>query len=250
MISLYQFDYTQLSDTGRLRSENQDESGVFYVPNGLLLMVADGMGGHAGGREAAHLAIQTIRTYLQQKKYDNIRSAIQVAFEIANTKIRIKAQQNIQLRGMGATLVLVLFDGKQIYYAHAGDSRLYYYSAKELNLLTKDHSVIQQLLDLGIVTPIEAMYHPQAHKVTSALGVDEMMVSITDAPLSAHTGDIFLLCSDGLNNMVLAEEIEAILKDDSLTLFQKNTLLIQKANQAGGTDNITVVLLEIKAKTE
>ncbi len=241
----HSYHYHALTHAGRQRKHNEDSYGIFEVPNGLLMLVADGMGGHAGGQMASKLAVQGVSDYLKQKFYVDIRLAIQEAFEQANRLIINTASEDTNLLGMGSTLVVLLFDGKNIIYAHTGDSRLYHYSAQQLHLCTKDHSVIQELMDLGIISTADARYHPDAHKVTNVLGISNMRVSTATQTIQVASGDIFLLCSDGLTNMLPESKIQEILSNETTDLAQKNDQLVFNANQLGGTDNITVELLHI-----
>ena len=235
-----------LSDVGRVRAENEDYYGSMETPNGSIIIVCDGMGGHVGGKEASTTAVENMLSYMSNKKYSNPILALNNSIIFANSQINKKANDNPELQGMGTTVVALLIQDENIFIAHVGDSRIYLLSDKKLHRITKDHSVVQQMVDRGIITPEEAETHSAKNQILKALGIeDNVEPTLSDEPILAKKDDIFLLCSDGLSDMVDDTVIHKVLTDNALNLEQKAELLIQLALEAGGKDNVTVELVKI-----
>lgn len=238
------FRFGNHTDIGQVRSENQDYMGYFDTLNGHLFVVCDGMGGHAGGEVASQLAVEGIRNFMQQQYYQDAESALQLAVQYANQKVYHQAMQRPDLRGMGTTCVAVIIRGSRLYYAHVGDSRLYYLHQGSLERLTKDHSFVQSLVDQGTISEDEAENHPQKNELSRALGTHSLVeVEVCDEPVDAVQGDIFLLCTDGLTNMLNEAKIEEIIAQP-IDIQLKAISLVQTANLFGGTDNITVQVID------
>ncbi len=230
-----------LTDPGLLRSVNQDN---FYIdPDGRFFIVADGMGGHAGGQEASLIATQTVKEHLE-KSWDSETSSYEILEEAiikANEGI-LEDQQNNPERGeMGTTVVVVLFRGEQPLKAHVGDSRLYRLREGKLEQITEDHTWVARALKMGDIEPEQAKTHPWRHVLFQCLGrKDTHKPEI--AKLDIQTGDRLLLCSDGLTEEVADPDIQAIFEhSESCEDIAEN--LIEAAKEAGGSDNITVVIV-------
>jgi protein phosphatase len=201
-----------LSDIGRQRSSNQDSCGDFTGRQGWrLFVVADGMGGHQGGATASGLAVEAIRDVLKRSQSPPI-AMLHEAFEAANRRIYETASQNLALQGMGTTAVVLLLDGTEAaWVAHVGDSRAYRLRANRLEPLTKDHSVVVQLMETKGLTREEAEQSPNSHVLLRAIGVEpEVEADVKPVPL--ELGDRFLLCSDGLWGEVPDVEIAEVLQ--------------------------------------
>lgn len=234
------------TDTGKVRSSNQDavSSGVFE--GGAWGVVCDGMGGANGGDIASSKAVEIIGGMLTQEldgelSGSEVRRIIEEAVSQANREIYAMAREDITLAGMGTTVVCAVVIGDTLYVAHAGDSRAYLLNSSRINLLTRDHSMVQELVNLGRLTEEEARNHPRKNVITRALGVyTDIEVDHTECTLEA--GDMVLLCSDGLSNCVeedrllsMAQDIE---RDSSLC-----EAYIDSANTNGGPDNITALII-------
>lgn len=234
------------TDVGRKRKANEDNGGHFITINGLVSVVCDGMGGHVGGAVASQIAIETIREFLECQYYDDPREAIGLAIQTANETIIRRAQMQPDLNGMGSTCVLLLVRDGKVYIGHVGDSRIYLIREKNIIQLTKDHSFVQSLVDMGHITKEEAEHHPRKNEITNALGIPQMTpATVRPDPIEPQAGDCFLLCSDGLSGMVNDKAIERIVsKQREYTSQQRADILVQTANANGGVDNITVELVE------
>ena len=244
------------TDTGQIRHNNEDCIG-FDSALGLLVL-ADGMGGHLGGEVASSLSVDKIISYSQQH-LPSIKTSqidqetgftqeslcIQQAIALANEQIYHKSTENAELRGMGTTLVVMLFYDNRFSLAHIGDSRCYRYRNKNLSQITKDHSLLQELVDRGFYTPEEASKSLNKNLVTKALGIDSAITPDIQEDL-ALKNDIYLLCSDGLTDLVEDEYIRLTINKFSDNLEEAAKQLITKANQNGGKDNISVILCKIK----
>ncbi len=240
-------DIISATDIGLVREVNEDSCGVTETPNGTLCIVCDGMGGHVGGEEASRIAVSCIIQYFNKEVYPNIRQALKDALDFANLQIIGTALENPELEGMGTTACVLLIQNDQVWIAHAGDSRIYLYAAKEkqLHRLTKDHSYVQGLIEQGIISEDEEEKHPYKNRILKALGIkEELQSEIVKESILPAKNDIFLICSDGLSTMVSDKQIQAILSSKT-NLQEKETALMSAAKNAGGLDNITFQLIRI-----
>lgn len=242
-----------LTDIGRVRKINQDE---FFVSNDLQLwIVADGMGGHAGGEIASQIAIETIPTFFKSQPDEkssspilaaNLETLLVQAIESANQRILEQAGQNPEIKGMGTTVVAVAMahtaDHSQAVIAHAGDSRVYVLRNKILTLWTKDHTFMEERMALNLITPEQVRTHPLRHVLTKALGIDPQATP-TVQTYELEPTDVLLLCSDGLTRIMTDQEIQALLMKDTPNLDRMCHRLVETANRLGGEDNITVVVI-------
>lgn len=234
-----------LTDIGRKRSSNQDymfisERSVGSLPN--LFIVADGMGGYAAGDLASKMAVETIVEYIETHPSEDHEQLLRTAIERANAAIRKKAATDPVLEGMGTTVVAAVVDTDHMLAANVGDSRLYVKS-DSLRQVTTDHSYVQEMVRMGRLKNDEAASHPDKNVITRAVGAeDDINVDIFKEKV--YPGEILLLCSDGLTNMVPDAEIVRILGENT-DLTGAGNMLVDQANEKGGKDNITVVLVRI-----
>jgi len=239
-----------MTHVGRIRTVNQDAFDRFDDPERgeILLVVADGLGGHRGGEVASRIAVGTLGQLCIESEGD-ARTRLALAIERANAEIHRRATKNRDLKGMGTTVVAVLLRrGGPAVVAHVGDSRLYRLRDGQLAALTEDHSVVQLLLRDGAITPEEALEHPKRNQILRALGVhDETEPDL--AELDVEIGDTLLLCSDGLYGMLPEDDLKALAEraPDPHTAV---AWMIDAANQAGGSDNITAVVASLHAPSD
>ncbi len=226
------------SDTGRQRRANEDS----LLARSPLFVVADGMGGAQAGEVASRIAVESFQQGLQGASHPELELA-QLA-RAANARIHELSHANAEQAGMGTTLTAVYVGEQEVAVAHVGDSRAYCLRDGQLLRLTDDHSLVDELLRQGRLTPEEAVEHPQRSVITRALG-PEGVVEVDTRSFRARAGDVYLLCSDGLTTMIGEDEIAATLLAHE-RLREAGEALIAAANQAGGRDNITVVLLRLE----
>ncbi|MDO4601768.1 MAG: Stp1/IreP family PP2C-type Ser/Thr phosphatase [Eubacteriales bacterium] len=233
------------TDVGQKRKMNQDyvfasEDAVGNLPN--LFVVADGMGGHNAGDFASSHAVEILVDEIRKDADYNPVKVIRHAIETANTEIIEQAQKDEGLRGMGTTMVVSTIVGQYAYVANVGDSRLYVVQG-QIQQITKDHSLVQEMVRLGEISPEEARNHRDKNIITRALGA-EKTVDIDFFDLKLEAGDTILMCSDGLSNMVEDRKLEEIILGSEMELTEKGKTLIREANLNGGKDNIAIILIE------
>jgi serine/threonine protein phosphatase PrpC len=232
------------TDTGLRRSNNED---AFIVrPELGFCLVADGMGGAAAGEIASGLFAETTSEVFSGAKAQSeqeMLELVQRAFARANERILNHVKENPHHQGMGCTAELVAFSDESFILGHMGDSRTYRFRTGQLKQLTQDHSLVQDQIDKGLITAAEARNHPLRNVIVRALGVNESL-ALDLLRGKTLSGDLFLLCSDGLTDMVDDTLIQEVLSS-TMALHQKVEKLIGLANSAGGYDNITVVLSEV-----
>lgn len=235
--------FTGQTDVGLLRSVNQD---AYYVdPAGRFFIVADGMGGHAGGQEASQIATQAIQEYLTEQWASNATSAdlLRDTLLKANRAILQDQRQHPERSDMGTTVVVVIFRDEQPWCAHIGDSRLYRLRGAKLEQITEDHTWVARAMKVGEITPDQAKVHPWRHVLAQCLGREELS-QIDVQPLQVQPGDRLLLCSDGLTEELSDQLIASHLK--SIRACEKAAAaLINAAKDHGGRDNITVIIVSI-----
>lgn len=234
------FEFGNSTSRGKLREINEDYMGYFDTPNGHLFLVCDGLGGYNAGDLASRMAVEKIHFYLKENYFENIKEALKSAIQYSDKEIWNFVKEKKEFVGTGTTVVAVLFRENEIAYSHVGDSRLYLFSDNKFKQLTKDHSVVEQLIFDGVITKEEARNHPQKNIITQALGKGEIVLKVSQTTFSF--GDLFLLCSDGLNSMLTDYEIENILKKE-IHIQEKAIELVETANEKGGLDNVTVQLI-------
>lgn len=240
-----------LSDVGCQR-ENNEDSYLYWEPagdqefqrKGRLAVIADGMGGHEGGQEASRLAVETVREVYEAAPGDDPQTALVGSFAQAHARIQEYAEQNPAFQGMGTTCTALVLRGRQLYFAHVGDSRLYLVRAARILRLTRDHSYVGRLVESGIVRAEDAEKHPQRHILTAALGAGrEVAIDSAEQALTLLEGDDLLLCTDGLWGVVTEEELETTVSAN--TPAECCAALVKLARQRGGPDNITLQVLRV-----
>jgi serine/threonine protein phosphatase PrpC len=235
------------SDVGLRRSNNEDAFAV--VPGLGVFSVADGMGGAASGEIASRIFIETSLEVFSEREgtsEQDILESVQKTFQMANIRILKQGTENPDRQGMGCTAELIAFLNQTYVLGHVGDSRTYLFRQAKLTQMTKDHSLLQDQLDQGVITPLEARNYKLRHVIIRAVGIgDTLAVDLVRG--RCYPGDIFLLCSDGLTDMVDDAAIEHALSSNQ-GLNQKGEMLIELAKTAGGYDNITIVLCEVTSE--
>lgn len=241
------------TDTGLKRDHNEDFI-AWDAERGLALL-ADGMGGHNAGDVASRMSVEsigeTLRETLEQPLPDSaegdmspLASLLNQAVNAANSAVFAAGEENEQQKGMGTTLVALILHDDRVLAAHVGDSRLYCLRGRELSAVTLDHSLVRQMMEEGIMTEEEAHDSPFTHVITQAVGARET-VDAEIQEFAAQAGDIYLLCSDGLTDMVEDGEIEETLVAAQGNWERAAQRLVDLANQQGGRDNISVVIVGI-----
>ena len=233
------------TDVGQKRKMNQDYVFVSKDPVGNLpnlFVVADGMGGHNAGDFASSHAVQILVDEIRKDADFNPIKVLRHAIETANMEILERAQQDEALKGMGTTMVVATIVGHYAYVANVGDSRLYLVQG-QIRQVTRDHSLVQEMVRMGELKPEEARNHPDKNIITRALGA-ERTVDIDFFDLKMEPDSTILMCSDGLSNMVEDSKIEEIILDKTEELPRKGEELLEEANRNGGKDNIAVILVE------
>ena len=238
---LKNFSYHGVSNKGNLRRSNEDRYAYFETVNGTFFIVCDGMGGIKGGKEAAEITIAEIERYVNEDWYEDPYELIRKIFEHANRKVFDFFFSKIQKPG--TTLAVVLIRHNEVYYGHAGDSRIYYRTGKRLFQLTKDHSYVMNLVDRKIITEEEAKTHTRRNEITKAVGIhNEIEPTICKEPIRPADYDNILLCTDGLTNELSNQEISKIVLEETDT-EKKAKKLLNEALDSGGLDNISIQLI-------
>ncbi len=245
-----------VTDVGRKRDANEDCFAV--VPEDHLFVVADGMGGHAAGEVASRLAVSAIADFIASTRQDSEitwpyeydlsipmeGNRLKTAIRLANQKILDTISQKKDLEGMGTTLVGAMVNEGRAYVGHVGDSRAYLIREGGIRQLTSDHSWVNEQVKLGFLSRSDASRHPFRNVVTRALGSrEDVTVDVAEEPL--HEGDYLLLCSDGLNTMLDDDSIVQVIVQHGDDVDAAARALVAKANENGGEDNITVILIKV-----
>ncbi len=234
-----------ITDIGQKRQLNQDfiylsETPIGNLPN--VFIVADGMGGHNAGDYASRYAVETVVEEIGASFEKNPVKIMGRAIDEANTLIRRRAQEDISLNGMGTTMVIATCIGKYLEVANVGDSRLYVVRSNQIEQITQDHSLVEEMVRMGGIDRESARNHPDKNIITRAIGARDY-VEADFFNLELQTGDMVLLCSDGLTNMIEDEMIYRILTNGE-SLKDRVEELVKTANQNGGKDNISVIVVE------
>jgi PPM family protein phosphatase len=242
-----------LTHVGRQRQHNEDSFRV--ADDARLFVVADGMGGHAAGEIASRIAVDSISEFIVQTKEDDgtwphaydeqfsrTTNRLMAAVRLANTRVLEAMRKDARLRGMGTTVVACMADDSKMSIAHVGDSRAYLVRENKISRITNDHSWVFEQVQAGMLTEAEAEKHPLRNVITRALG-GALQVSPDASEIDMRSGDVYLLCSDGLTGMVSEEDILRLVTE-SADLEAACGRLIDAANERGGLDNITAVLVK------
>jgi PPM family protein phosphatase len=245
------------SDVGRKRKGNEDA--LFLNPDLHLFVVADGMGGHAAGEVAAKIAVDSINEFVtltggdqeitwpfgldESISYDGNR--LKTAIRHANRKVLEATRERTEYEGMATTVAAVLVDGDVANLAHVGDSRIYLWSDGAIRLLTSDHSWVNEQIQSGVISADQARSHPLRNVVTRALGGrSDLLVDVQARRM--RPGEVLLICSDGLTTMIGDEDIARIIGEGEGDITRAARGLVEEANERGGEDNITVILLKFE----
>ncbi len=248
MMTMVNFDNNvcAITDKGLVRSNNEDSNCVERTRNGDLFVVCDGMGGHVGGAIASRIGVDSICHYVNEHDCLMPQQFLTKALEYANTRIFSEACSHPDLKGMGTTACVALVRDDKVWYAHVGDSRIYYLNSKTRTLfrLTKDHSVVQSMVDQGLISESDAEHHPEKNKIRKSLGINATVEpEPCQMPLIPANGDMLLLCSDGLSGMMDEVDIlEVLLVANNVNASGK--ALLELAKSGGGTDNITLQIVK------
>jgi serine/threonine protein phosphatase PrpC len=243
-----------LSHVGRQRQHNEDS--FLVADDAKLFLVADGMGGHAAGEIASRIAVDSISEFIIHTKedegtwphaydehYRRTTNRLMAAVRMANTRVLEAMRKDARLRGMGTTVVACMADeDNTMSFAHVGDSRAYLIRNKQLSRITNDHSWVFEQVQAGMLTEAEAEKHPLRNVITRALG-GALQVTPDASEIEVRAGDVFLLCSDGLTGMVPEDEILRVV-NESQNLEAACQRLIEAANERGGLDNVTAILVK------
>ncbi|MFA9380419.1 MAG: Stp1/IreP family PP2C-type Ser/Thr phosphatase [Acetanaerobacterium sp.] len=234
------------TDIGMIRKQNQDSFQYGTLPEGAVwAVVCDGMGGENGGEVASSLAVESIagsvvRSYRSDMTANSIRTMLFSAISAANIRVYDKAKSDKTLSKMGTTVVTAVVVNGVAHVAYAGDSRVYLIGESVVEQLTRDHTMVQALVERGEITSDQAKNHPQKHVITRALGV-EQSIEIDYLEAKTAQGDVLMICTDGLTNYVEATEMAEIVRQNGFDGCL--SALINAANSRGGTDNITIVAI-------
>lgn len=239
------------SHPGLKRKDNQD-CYDYHLPNddrihtkGILMTVADGMGGHAAGAMASRLAVDILMNEYYNDEHHGITESLKNAFLKANQEVLAKSQDDGDMQGMGTTMTAVVIKEDKMYYAHVGDSRGYIISKNKISQFTRDHSYVESLIKAGAISEEEALTHPERNAITRAIGTrPELTVDVSRKYLKIKNGQYILLCSDGLYKVVSDKEMLSAVYEHQVPdiVCEK---LIEKANEHGGPDNVTVIVAMI-----
>lgn len=234
-----------ITDVGRVRQNNEDA--CFSTDREGLFFVADGMGGHKAGEVASKMAKDLISArLLKTASLTDVEAEIRESFLEANDKVRDTAKSNAENEGMGCTAVLLLLRDQNFHMAHVGDSRIYLYRKGDLKQMTRDHSFVEELFMRGLINENEKADHPYRNQITRYIGCSQKLeVDISSGPV--WNGDAFLLCTDGLTEMVEVARIKEIF-DKDLTPQETGDLLIKEALENGGKDNVTALVVKVTSK--
>jgi PPM family protein phosphatase len=234
------------TDLGNVRRTNQDYYGTYTGQFGTIILVCDGMGGHAGGEVASQIAVQSIESDFEVLTHSSDpRFELSHALINAHNKILAYASTHPELHEMGTTVVTLFIKNNEAFVAHAGDSRAYLFRGDNVLRLTKDHSLVQEMIDADMITSEEAKSHPQKNVVTKVLGAarKDIEPEVSNA-MPIFKNDMFMLCTDGLTTHIEDDEMQTVVRNHSP---QKSCdVLIRMAKDRGGLDNITVQIVEVK----
>jgi PPM family protein phosphatase len=229
------------SDQGKVRASNEDS--FIADSQSQIFLVADGMGGHAAGEIASRIAASTVNKFLSKRNPQlNMEDALRLAVQEANTRVYETQEMELEYRGMGSTLTALAIQDNRYFLAHVGDSRAYLFRNKKLIQLSRDHSLVWSLYENRLISKEEIPLQPRKNLITRCIGTESAVeVDMQSGPVLE--GDVFLLCTDGLTDVLSDGDIERIFSIGSDNLEQIGDTLIQTANSRGGPDNITTVVV-------
>lgn len=236
-----------VTDIGKKRKMNQDyvycrKERIGMLPN--LFIVADGMGGHNAGDFASRFAVEEFVHQVEEGEQKTLIQTMEEAVHRANRLLIEQAQGRPELKGMGTTFVAATIDGEDMYIANIGDSRLYLIGREEISQITQDHSLVEEMIRRGELRREEARFHPNKNVITRAMGANvDVIPDFFEVRLNG--GDIVLLCSDGLSNMMDDREIFSVVRENREDVDKAGSELLRLANEHGGRDNISIVLVSV-----
>ena len=242
-----------LTDVGRQRANNEDsylyweaEDDQEFHRKGRLAVIADGMGGYEGGQEASRLAVETVRHFYDSNFDGSPQATLLHAFTAAHENIQRYAHDHPQFHGMGTTCTALSIIGRELCFAHIGDTRVYLVRTDSISRLTRDHSYVGRLVESGIVRSEDAESHPQRHILTAALGSGrEIVPDSPQEPIQLEPNDKIVLCTDGLWSLVSEQEIAPIVRSNSPS--DACRALVETALDRGGPDNVTLLILHVSS---
>lgn len=241
-----------ITDRGKVRSRNEDNGGIFQSDEGILLLVADGMGGHLAGDVASGMALSSFeKSWSEEKDISTpvlAENWLKAQVEKANDLLLSHANQHPECKGMGTTIVVALCTERFTTIANIGDSRCYIYNENGFKQITEDHSLVNELVRTGQISREDAEHHPRKNVLVRVLGT-EARANIDIRTVLLDENDYLLLCSDGLSNKISEQEMVSIIQKD-VPLEEKGQMLVALANEHGGEDNITLVLLQFNPISE
>jgi protein phosphatase len=234
-----------ITDVGQVRDHNED---TFHISDdGKMLIVADGMGGHKAGEVASALAVEALVEFFTDRCQkaveagtEPIETLLRASFATAHGKVLETSRNRIECRGMGTALIMAYVQGNRLYTCHVGDVRCYLRTATSMEQITQDHSVVGTLVQAGELSPEQARVHPMKNELLQTIGLPAGIIPEVNSRVLAH-GDHILLCSDGLWEALPDEEIRAAV-DQAASVYQRAVHLVDRANDAGASDNITAIL--------
>lgn len=237
-----EYQYCSVSEFGKVRKQNEDSIGIFQTQFGLLIVICDGLGGGLSGEFASTLSVETIHTTFIESNELDLLKRIRKSIEKANKFVYEKSNGNLNFKGMATTCEVLLLNGISAYWGHIGDSRIYFYKNNKINQLTKDHSLIQKLIDEGELTVKDFKNHPKKSVITKAIGDDKIPeVDISKMLLPGESQLKFLVCTDGVTCVVNDNELENLLEyGDIYKISDKLQKLIEKR---GAPDNYSYVIV-------
>lgn len=242
------YSYHTLSKIGFKRYTNEDSLGVFETEEGLLAIIADGLGGNRAGEVASKMCVESVHKFFTALTTSNTLERIKLAVTDANNNILQAASVNPQLNGMATTIEVLFLNGTKAYWGHVGDSRIYSYTNKILSQLTKDHSLIQKLVDDGYLTMKEAETYPNKHIITRAIGDSSSVeIDLSKMNLSSEMNNSgydlkFFMCTDGVSGVINDSELQAVLEESNLKkISERLSLLIE---ERGAPDNYSFIVID------
>lgn len=234
--------YLSISEHGKIREQNEDSVGIFHTDFGLLIVICDGLGGGLSGEFASMLSVETIhKSFVESHELDLLKR-IRKSIEKANKFVYEKSNGNLNFKGMATTCEVLLLNGVSAFWGHIGDSRIYFHKNKKLNQLTKDHSLIQKLIDEGELAVKDFKNHPKKSVITKAIGDDQIPEIDTSKMLLPNQSQLkFFVCTDGVTCVVNDNELEILLEHENLSEISNK--LKKLINKRGAPDNYSYVIV-------
>jgi len=234
--------YLSISEHGKIREQNEDSVGIFHTDFGLLVIICDGLGGGLSGEFASRLSVETIhKSFVESHELDLLKR-IRKSIEKANKFVYEKSNGNLNFKGMATTCEVLLLNGVSAFWGHIGDSRIYFHKNKKLNQLTKDHSLIQKLIDEGELAVKDFKNHPKKSVITKAIGDDQIPEIDTSKMLLPNQSQLkFFVCTDGVTCVVNDNELEILLEHEDLSEISNK--LKKLINKRGAPDNYSYVIV-------